>query len=294
MMVATAAESVHEQGLPGGVDVVAVERDWAAEAAGGRRKGSTSEGAARAYGAGRAAKKKAPPRPEARTEFRGVSRTLAGNYGARIDHSKGQKRWLGTFDTAEEAARAYDEAAVRLHGARAVTNYEQDGVSGSVGRAAAKKKKPAAPRPDARTEFVGVSRQPNGKYVAGLWDSGRRKVVTVGRFDTAEEAAGAYDAAAVGMYGAAARTNFEQKPTAAAAKTNFEQQPTAAAADDGDMSSVDLLSDFPEPPACNVRSDSIIPGPALDDLRTDADLTPAERQQVDEFLIDMDFADVVD
>uniref|UniRef100_A0A453NDU8 AP2/ERF domain-containing protein n=1 Tax=Aegilops tauschii subsp. strangulata TaxID=200361 RepID=A0A453NDU8_AEGTS len=277
MMVATAAESVHEQGLPGGVDVVAVERDWAAEAAGGRRKGSTSEGAARAYGAGRAAKKKAPPRPEARTEFRGVSRTLAGNYGARIDHSKGQKRWLGTFDTAEEAARAYDEAAVRLHGARAVTNYEQDGVSGSVGRAAAKKKKPAAPRPDARTEFVGVSRQPNGKYVAGLWDSGRRKVVTVGRFDTAEEAAGAYDAAAVGMYGAAARTNFE-----------------AAAADDGDMSSVDLLSDFPEPPACNVRSDSIIPGPALDDLRTDADLTPAERQQVDEFLIDMDFADVVD
>uniref|UniRef100_A0A453NDL0 AP2/ERF domain-containing protein n=1 Tax=Aegilops tauschii subsp. strangulata TaxID=200361 RepID=A0A453NDL0_AEGTS len=129
---------------------------------------------------------------------------------------------------------------------------------------------------------------------AGLWDSGRRKVVTVGRFDTAEEAAGAYDAAAVGMYGAAARTNFDQKPTAAAAKTNFEQQPTAAAADGWDGSSVDLLSDFPELPACNVRSDSIIPGPALDDLRTDADLTPAERQQVDEFLIDMDFANVVD
>uniref|UniRef100_A0A453NEA0 AP2/ERF domain-containing protein n=1 Tax=Aegilops tauschii subsp. strangulata TaxID=200361 RepID=A0A453NEA0_AEGTS len=248
MMVAT-AESVHEQGLPGGVDVVAVERDGAAEAAGGRRKGSTSEGAARAYGAGWAAKKKAPPRPEARTEFRGVSRTPAGNYGARIEHSKGQKRWLGTFDTAEEAARAYDEAAVRLHGARAVTNYEQDGVYGSAGLAAAKKKKkPAAPRPDARTEFVGVSRQPNGKYFAGLWDSGRRKVVTVGRFDTAEEAAGAYDAAAVGMYGAAARTNFDQKPTAAAAKTNFEQQPTAAAADGWDGSSVDLLSDFPELP----------------------------------------------
>ncbi|KAF7083692.1 hypothetical protein CFC21_087456 [Triticum aestivum] len=293
MMVAT-AESVHEQGLRGGVDVVAVERDGAAEAAGGRRKGSTSEGAARAYGAGRAAKKKAPPRPEARTEFRGVSRTYGGKYGARIKHSKLQTRWLGTFDTAEEAARAYDEAAVRLHGARAVTNYKQGGVPESVGRAATKKKKkPAAPRPDARTEFVGVSRQPNGKYVAGLWDSGRHKVVAVGRFDTAEEAAGAYDAAAVGMYGAAARTNFEQKPTAAAAKTNFEQQPTAVATDDGDESSVDLLNDFPEPPPCDVRSDSIIPGPALDDLRTDTDLTPAE-WQVDEFLIDMDFNDVVD
>ncbi|XBH77309.1 hypothetical protein VPH35_103810 [Triticum aestivum] len=258
MVMAATAESVREQGLPGGVDVGA---------------GSTSEGAAGAYGAGRAARKKAPPRPEARTEFRGVSRTRAGNYGARIGHSKVQTRWLGTFDTAEEAARAYDEAAVRLHGARAVTNYEQDGVSGSAGRAAAaKKKKPAAPRPDARTEFVGVSRQPNGKYFAGLWDSERQKVVAVGRFDTAVEAAGAYDAAA----------------------TDFEQEPTAAAADDGDGSSVDLLSDFPEPPPCDVRSDSIIPGPALDDLRTDTDLTQAEWQQADEFLIDMGFAEVVD
>ncbi|KAE8775381.1 Ethylene-responsive transcription factor WIN1 [Hordeum vulgare] len=288
MMVAT-AESVHDQGLKlqGGVDVVAVEHDGAAEAAGGRRKraqagskGSTSEGAGRAYGAGKAAKKRAAPRPESWTEFRGVSRTHTGTYGARIRHSKGQTRWLGTFKAAEEAARAYDEAAVRLHGARAVTNYKQNGVSEPVGRAAAKKK-PAAPRPDARTEFVGVSRQPNGKYVAGLWDSGRKQMVKVGRFDTAEEAAGAYDAAAVRVYGAAARTNFERKPT-------------AVATDDGDESSVDLLSDLPELPAGDARSDSIMPGPTLDDLKTDADPTQAEWQQVDEFLIDMDFTDMVD
>lgn len=57
---------------------------------------------------------------------------------------------------------------------------------------------------------------------------------------------------------------------------------------------MDLLSDFPEPPPCDVRSDSIIPGPALDDLRTDTDLTQAEWQQADEFLIDMGFAEVVD
>jgi hypothetical protein len=68
--------------------------------------------------------KKTARRPDAWTEFRGVYRSRSGRYAAQIGHSK-EKSWLGTFDAAEDAARAYDAAAVKLHGERAVTNFRQ-------------------------------------------------------------------------------------------------------------------------------------------------------------------------
>jgi len=117
--------------------------------------------------------------------YRGVSKH--GKKFQAMIKIDGKQQYIGTRDTAKEAAIAYDRAVLKANQPTTLLNFPDMVHNLDV--------EPKRKKSCSSTGYRGVRKERTGKFFASIYNYG--KSFTIGTFDTAIQAALAYDQAAI-------------------------------------------------------------------------------------------------